>query len=92
MGIPVESPSRTIIDRALSDIFESIALVEDTLDSILNAQGVKVQEEDLEKIEITDNNIEMNDSIKALSKTVFRVKALLRFQHENVIELTKLLA
>lgn len=81
---------KSMIGKALAELLESVKMAEDALDCIMEAQNNYKAEEDSEKI-TTDQVPFGNDSVKALSQTVFKMKCLLRFQHENVMELKELL-
>ncbi len=77
MGMPVISASGVSRCEAITDIIQSVALVEASLAHILNAEGEKLQRVIADEKVTSDELLKFNESVNAMVGTVKDLETVL---------------
>lgn len=85
MGMPVITPGEGTREQAITDLIESVALLEAALSHILNAEGEKMQEiigmEDVTREQL----LMLNKSAEQMVNAVTRLEVLLQMKLEFAV-------
>ncbi|MBU3874973.1 hypothetical protein HGO97_003985 [Faecalicatena sp. AGMB00832] len=86
MGMPIITPGNTTADQAITNLIESIAMQENSLSHILNAEGEKMESIiDMDGTS-TEELLRMNKSAELMISAVTRLELILQGKAELFIQ------
>lgn len=82
MGMPIITPGTGSRDQAITDLVQSVALLEAALSHILNAEGEKMQAIIANPETTPEQLMELNDSVSKLINAATRLEMLFQAKLE----------